>query len=135
MQTIIRTAIAAVLISFLPLGLQAHVAGLEATNATVYVNRGDVNGDGMISVADVMLLVKVVMATQTTYDAYQADVNADSAVTVTDVMILVRWILNGYVFSNEEIQIPVVPGDDDTPGGGWGPAQAPQGQVWEDGDH
>ena len=117
---------------FLPLGLKAHVAGVTAAMATVYVNRGDVNGDGRLNVSDVMLMARIALGEVKEYNKAQADVNESGDVNVTDVMTLVRWILDGYVYSNEDIQIPVVPGEGgSTPGGGWGPAQAPKHPVWD----
>ena len=132
MQTTARTALTVILLSFLPLGLKAHVAGVTAAMATVYVNRGDVNGDGRLNVSDVMLMARIALGEVKEYNKAQADVNESGDVNVTDVMTLVRWILDGYVYSNEDIQIPVVPGEGgSTPGGGWGPAQAPQNPVWD----
>lgn len=55
---------------------------------------GDVNGDGKLSVADVMLLVNHIIGQEpTVFILANADVNSDGNITVTDVMALVKIIL------------------------------------------
>ena len=56
---------------------------------------GDANGDGMVSVADVMLTVNKVMNKQlTVFYQTNADVNGDGKITVADVMAIVKMVLN-----------------------------------------
>lgn len=56
---------------------------------------GDVNGDGSITVADVMLLVNYLLNRQNDiFIVDNADTNQDDDITVTDVMVLVKMILN-----------------------------------------
>ena len=56
---------------------------------------GDVNGDGSITVADVMLLVNYILGNvNDNFILRNADTNKDDNITVTDVMILVKMILN-----------------------------------------
>ena len=51
---------------------------------------GDVNGDGLISVLDVVQVVNMVLGSE--YDA-NADVNGDGSTDVLDVIIIVNMIL------------------------------------------
>lgn len=57
---------------------------------------GDVNGDGAITVADVMLMVNYILGndlSHKSFSAYAADPNRDERVNVSDVMIVVNIIL------------------------------------------
>jgi surface protein len=57
---------------------------------------GDANGDGIVSVADVMLTVnKVLGNTLTNFNERSADVNNDGKITVSDVMGIVKIVLSG----------------------------------------
>jgi len=54
--------------------------------------RGDVNGDGSVTIADVTALVNIILGSGTdTYNA--ADVNEDSTISIADVTALVNLIL------------------------------------------
>ena len=56
---------------------------------------GDVNGDGSITVTDVMLLVNYILGNvNDNFILGNADTNKDDNITVTDVMVLVKMILN-----------------------------------------
>ncbi len=55
--------------------------------------RGDVNGDGSITIADVTALVNIILGKTTDYDQRVADVNEDNSVTIADVTALVNIIL------------------------------------------
>lgn len=61
-------------------------------NATL---TGDVNGDGLITIADVTALVNIIMGKDTTgqYNHTAADVNQDNSITFDDVAALVNFIL------------------------------------------
>ena len=55
---------------------------------------GDVNGDGAISVSDVMGLVNYILDQNNDYFIIaNADVNGDGTISVSDVMALVKIIL------------------------------------------
>ena len=56
--------------------------------------KGDVNGDGQVNVADVTALVNIVLGKDTTpHDTATVDVNGDGQVNVADVTALVNLIL------------------------------------------
>ena len=68
----------------------------------IYVTRvpiiGDVNGDGTISVSDVMALVSFILDIKTdNFIIENADINGDGLYSVTDVTILVDLVLEGNV--------------------------------------
>ena len=51
---------------------------------------GDVNGDGIVNVSDVIVLVNVILATEN-YE--NCDINGDGTINVSDVTELVNQIL------------------------------------------
>ena len=57
--------------------------------------RGDVNGDGSITIADVTALVNIILGkdTEGQYNRAAADVNGDESITIADVTALVNIIL------------------------------------------
>jgi len=56
---------------------------------------GDVNGDGLVSIADVMVTVDYIMGRPvSTFITENADINGDDNISVTDVSALVSLILN-----------------------------------------
>ena len=59
---------------------------------------GDVNRDGMISIADVTALINIILGNDNTqpylYDHLAADVNKDKAINIADAIALVGIILN-----------------------------------------
>ena len=57
------------------------------------VTRGDVNGDGVINVTDVTMLITMAM-NETGADNPAADVNGDGVVNITDVTTLITSVLN-----------------------------------------
>ena len=60
------------------------------------INLGDVNGDGIISVSDVMTLVNYVLDHSIdNFIVENADINGDNTISVSDVMALVNSILGG----------------------------------------
>ncbi len=72
-------------------------------------NLGDVNGDGAITVTDVMMLVNDVLGnTNDNFILENANVNGDDKISVTDVMALVKMVLQG----NQSISKIVVNGAD-----------------------
>ena len=83
---------------------------------------GDVNGDSLISVTDVMEMVSYVLGTVNSgFVVENADINGDGQISVTDVMALVDKILQG----DQTISDIVVNGADGLiySGGGNGPAR------------
>ena len=56
------------------------------------VLRGDVNGDGQVTIADVTALVNIILGSQGG-DTSVADLNGDSQITIADVTSLVNIIL------------------------------------------
>ena len=57
------------------------------------VKRGDINGDGIVNVADVTDLIRIVLSS-TPVDLSIADLNGDSMVNVADVTTLIQLVLN-----------------------------------------
>ena len=53
--------------------------------------RGDVNGDGSVSIADVTTLVNIVLGKGG--DSVASDVNGDGSVSIADVTTLVNIVL------------------------------------------
>ena len=105
---ILRTTLLALLLALAAGGARASV-------------KGDVNGDQMVSVTDVTLLVNIILGETDDYDEYAADLNGDSYITVADVTLLVNIILGGdYSF------IPDTQGGEVSDDPAIGPAQAPQ---------
>ena len=81
-------------------------------------NLGDVNGDGAITVTDVMMLVNYVLKNANdSFIVENADVNGDDKISVTDVMVLVKMVLQG----NQNISNIVVNGADGITFGGGEP--------------
>ena len=57
---------------------------------------GDANGDGAISVADVMITVCNVRGMEmSSFNQKNADVNQDGQITITDVMLIVKMVASG----------------------------------------
>lgn len=56
--------------------------------------RGDVNGDGYISISDVTTLINLLLGADTGYPV-NADVNVDDNITISDVTALINKLLRG----------------------------------------
>lgn len=56
--------------------------------------RGDVNGDGSVSIADVTTLIDQLLEGSNNYDV-MADANADGTVSIADVTTLIDYLLGG----------------------------------------
>tara|TARA_B100000427_G_scaffold241219_1_gene204148 strand:+ start:979 stop:1386 length:408 start_codon:yes stop_codon:yes gene_type:complete len=54
---------------------------------------GDVNGDLMVNIFDVVVLVDIILNTSS--DNLSADVNQDGLINIVDVVMLIDMILNG----------------------------------------
>ena len=59
--------------------------------------RGDVNGDGIVDVSDVIALIDYVLQGDsiTTVDPYAYDCNQDDAIDISDVIVLIDIVLYG----------------------------------------
>ena len=75
----------------------AHIDGgtsnpgyFTAKNAS---QRGDINGDGLVNVADVTALIQIVL-NSTPVDHSVADLSGDGQVNVADVTTLIQLVLN-----------------------------------------
>ena len=57
---------------------------------------GDINGDGVINVADLVLLSRYIAELETLTDTQlkAADVNGDGKVNIADLVRLARWLAN-----------------------------------------
>ena len=109
------------------------LATIDVQGGTLAANsaaRGDLNGDGQLSVSDLTLLVDRILTGDSTmnFEFRIADLNNDGQLTVSDVTLLVEMILNGTI-EEPEVTTPVEGGK--TPPGGWGPSQAGQNNLWE----
>ncbi len=94
-------------------------------------NLGDVNGDGKISVTDVMVLVKYILShDDNNFIVDNADINGDGKISVTDVMVLVKRILQG----NQSVSSIVINGAEGITlgGGGNGPARVKKNILWDE---
>jgi hypothetical protein len=67
----------------------------SASTATLLVNKkGDVNGDGLITVADVTAVVDVLLERQMpNISVSNADINGDGEVTIVDVVESIHLVL------------------------------------------
>ena len=55
---------------------------------------GDTNGDALINVLDVIIMVNMILGSAE-IDLITADINGDGIVNVLDVTLLLNFILNG----------------------------------------
>ena len=68
----------------------------DETCEEVCLNDGDVNGDGVLNVVDVVNVVSFVLGTASLGDnECHADLNADGVVNVVDIVVMVNIILGG----------------------------------------
>jgi hypothetical protein len=102
----------------IPIFLFSLLLSLTAGSASAATKRGDVNGDGQVTIADVMLVVKVILGHETANAA--CDVNGDNTVSVADVTEVVKIILGG-TSAPESDSTEIV--DDPS---AWEPANAPR---------
>ena len=86
--------------------------------------KGDLNGDQIVSIVDVTLLVDIILGEADDYDEYAADLNGDSYVTVADLTLLVNIILGG-----DYNLITDSTGGEVTDDPAIGPAQMPRGPT------
>ena len=70
------------------------VAGTAVVIEKPYI-LGDVNGDGSVTVNDIVKITQYVLGTSHEIDTAAADVNVDGSVTVTDIVYVTYYILYG----------------------------------------
>lgn len=70
------------------------VAGTAVVIEKPYI-LGDVNGDGSVTVNDIVKITQYVLGTSHDIDTAAADVNVDGSVTVTDIVYVTYYILYG----------------------------------------
>ena len=66
----------------------------------VYINeifyKGNINGEGVVDIVDVLMLIDVILGIETNTCSYESsDINADDIVNVLDVIDLIQEILGG----------------------------------------
>lgn len=94
--------------------LQLHAEGTRP-------KAGDVNGDGRITVTDVMMMVNYITGRDMTglsFSEYAADPNRDNRISVTDVMIVVKIILGTPWDDPDNPTLHIDDGEGEDPGGG-----------------
>ncbi len=103
-------------------------AWFQLNNGLMASLKGDVNGDGKISVTDVMGLVNSLLGhASDNFVIDEADTNGDGQISVTDVMVLVKSVIQG----NKGISNVVINTGDDPitfGGGSTGPARVKKRQ-------
>jgi hypothetical protein len=73
-------------------GLELDTCGVCDGDNTSCQMLGDINGDGIINVVDIVALVTMILGGE--YNVL-ADLNEDGIVNVVDIVQMVDWILNG----------------------------------------
>ncbi len=94
--------------------LQLHAEGTKP-------KAGDVNGDGNITVADVMLMVNYITEKDLSgvhFSEYAADPNRDKRINVADVMIVVKIIMGTPWDDPDNPTLHIDDGEGEDPGGG-----------------
>ena len=59
------------------------------------IQRGDINGDGEVNIADINCIIAVILGAPNTYGG-RVDVNNDGEVNIADVNAVIDMILNAY---------------------------------------
>ena len=88
---------------FIPLLLVLMFQPLRA--AATESLRGDVNGDGEVSIADVSALIDCLLGNDTVFSEANADVDRDGEIGISDVAMLIDYLLSGDPFPPEEVEI------------------------------
>ena len=85
-------------------------ADSQATLTVTSVKPGDANGDGFVTVTDVICIISEVLnETPDGFIRTAADVNGDGVVTVTDAIIVIDMVLNNGKTSNARRMMRQVP--------------------------
>ena len=72
------------------------LAGMRLVLERMHYDIGDVNGDGLINLADVVELVDFVLGyhqNEEAFDKVAADINGDGSINVADIVELIDFIL------------------------------------------
>ncbi len=80
------------------------VAGTAVVIEKPYI-LGDVNGDGSVTVNDIVKITQYVLGTSHEIDTAAADVNVDGSVTVTDIVYVTYYILYGVFPSQAQAKV------------------------------
>ncbi len=104
--------------------IMALMLAFTANSAKAATLKGDINGDNILTVSDVTMLVNIVLGNGEAPNFNIADVNGDGAITVSDVTMLINKILTGDTTSGTET-------GDITDDPATGDAQSPAG-LWDD---
>jgi len=80
---------------------------LPLNSTAASIQRGDVNGDGSVTIADVTTLIDYLLGGNLQVDEACADVNRDGTVSIADVTTLIDYLLGGVVFPPEEEEFTV----------------------------
>lgn len=80
------------------------VAGAAVVIEKPYI-LGDVNGDGSVTVNDIVKITQYVLGTSHEIDTAAADVNVDGSVTVTDIVYVTYYILYGVFPSQAQAKV------------------------------
>ena len=79
---------------YVPAGTKALYESISPWNSIpTIIEQGDVNGDGVVTIADVTALVNIILGKNPAPENGVADVNGDGGVTIADVTALVNIIL------------------------------------------
>lgn len=85
--------------------LLAAIMVFMPLQAAAAAQRGDVNGDGKVSIGDVTELINLLLSGNTDVGNGVADVNADGVVSIGDVTELINHLLSGNELAPLEPQI------------------------------
>ena len=100
--------------------LRSYISGIGEDQTLL---KGDVNGDGAVSVVDVMMVVSYVIGSLDTIVFQRADLNGDGSIDVTDVMSIVWVILHTAEDTSGDIRVYIDDVDSGIGFGGKGDAQ------------
>ena len=56
---------------------------------------GDVNGNGIVDIDDVIALIAHILNNSTAINTQAADLNGDGSVDVADITLLIKYVLGG----------------------------------------
>ncbi len=90
--------------------VHGNESGPSASINIVTGVQGDVSGDNVINVSDIVMLVDIIFGAEVSeYQLWAADVNGDGSVDVVDIVEIVNEILGGLTRSDRELMTaPVI---------------------------